>query len=358
MVKYPKALGFIGANTHPQLRQIVLEKLFGILREQNIKYEYNENTGILKALGATVKCSGLDNFDALRGAEYGYFWLDEVRDLKEEAFLMLCGRLRDSNGPLEGRCTTTPAGFNWVYEHFKGEKKTEHHELIQTTSYENPFLPDGYLEALRGSYDPRFYEQEVLGKFLNLTSGQVYRSFNRDSNVIDRLPFEPGTLPIKIGMDFNVNPMTAVLASEFNGQMYVFAEAYLEDSNTFDMARHISDSYGMWRCPISIIPDSTGKNRKTSSTQSDHQILRSRGFTVEFQTNPKKTDRYNCVNGLLHHKKLWVHSSCVKTIKDLQQVVYEGNPAHLTHISDALGYLCWKWKPLKTPAPPSGAIHL
>jgi PBSX family phage terminase large subunit len=357
LVRYPKALGFIGANDHKQLRQVVVQKVMDTFDQLHIRYEYNEHTGILKALGGKVRCSGLENFNSLRGSEFGWGWCDEIRDLKEEAWNMLAGRLRDKRGPLQMRGTSSPAGFSWVYDHFIGDLKSDQHELIQTTSYNNPFLPEGYIEALRATYDEKFFRQEIMGEFLNLTSGQVYRSFDKDKNCVDKLPFQPGSLPIWVGMDFNVNPMTAVLGSFYNDELYIFAEIYLEDANTYDMAAAINARFGHYGGTIHVVPDSTGKARKTSSTMSDHQILRADGFKVEFQTNPQKVDRYNCVNGLLYHKKLKIHTSCHKTIKDLQQVVYEDNPSHLTHISDALGYLCWKWRPLKRQPPPPKAIN-
>jgi hypothetical protein len=64
-------------------------------------------------------------------------------------------------------------------------------------------------------------------------------------------------------------------------------------------------------------------------------------------------DRYNTVNGLLEKARIKISNKCVKLIGDLEKVSFkEGttlpdtNDKMLTHISDALGYLCWWLYPI------------
>ena len=45
-------------------------------------------------------------------------------------------------------------------------------------------MPD-YYERLKSSYDARFYQQEVLGEYLQLHAGRVYYAFERATNVAD-----------------------------------------------------------------------------------------------------------------------------------------------------------------------------
>jgi len=147
-------------------------------------------------------------------------------------------------------------------------------------------------------------------------------------------------------MDFNVNPMTAMVAHVFDNKIHVFDEIYLTDSNTNQMADQIRQKYGS---QVTIIPDATGKALKTSSRgYSDHEILRGFGFTVTSGGNPFRMDRYNTVNNLFEKNRIIISDRCVKTIRDLEQVTYKDGTnlpdtkdATLTHISDALGYLCW-----------------
>jgi len=349
--KYPKALGFIGTNTYKQLRNTTMAAVFKELSEMKIPFSYNQNSGILEILGAKILCASLENYDSLRGIEIGYGWLDETAYARREAWEVLLGRLRDRNGPLQIRLTTTPKGFNWLYDYFEGELKTDEFETIKASSYNNPFLPDGYLDSLSTQYDPELVKQELGGEFVNVRAGRIYYGFSREINLRE-LPHNKD-YPIWVGMDFNISPMTATIGQAYKDNIYIIDEFYLKNSNTFDMALAIKKKYGTDH--VTIVPDSTGKKTTTNSNKSDHTILKEAGFQVKSATNPFRIDRYNCVNGLLSKGKITIDPKCKYLIKDLEQLGYkegtdkpDDSDKSLSHISDALGYLAWRIFPLKT----------
>lgn len=345
-IENPETLGFIGANTYAQLRDTILNPLMAELETMGLPHNYNANTGILTIGDAKIKCASLENFNVLRGIEIGYGWLDEIRDLNEEAFLMMLGRLRcGKSHKLEMRATTTPAGYNWIYDLFAGTRKTADFRMIHATSKANIFLPDGYLDTLTANYDDRFKEQELEGSFVNLSSGKIYHAFSREAHVKE-LPDAYYTHDyLSIGMDFNVNPLCAVIAVVTDTRIYVIDEMYLNNSNTFAGAEHIKLAYPRRR--ITVIPDATGKNRKTSALNSDHAILQQAGFRVRApRINPRREDRFNTVNKLLEEGCLIIDPRCKMLIKDLEQEVADKNPKDIGHINDALGYLCYDFKPL------------
>lgn len=346
----PNSIGLIAANTYKQLNNATLTTLFLTLDEFGIPFEYNQNKGILDVCGRKIYCYSLDNYEPIRGIQIGWFWLDECAYAKEEAFKVILGRLRHPGAKqLEGRLTSTPAGFNWLYEWFVGDRKTEEYKVIEGTSYDNIFLPPDYLETLKLSYDAKAFEQEVLGRWVNINTGSIYYAFSRENNVTD-IKYDPA-LPIKIGCDFNINPITAVVAQVYNETIHVFDEIYITGSNTHELADEIIKRYGTGH---TIVPDDTGKRKQTSSSGwSDHAILRSKGLNVASARNPFRIDRYNTMNNLLEKKRLLVDASCKKTIKDLEQVTYkEGSSlpdtsnSELTHVSDGLGYLAWSCFPI------------
>jgi PBSX family phage terminase large subunit len=337
--------GLITANTYRQLQNATLNTLFNICDEHNIDYDYNQHKGILNLCGAKWFTYSLDSYDNMRGIEVGKFWGDEMRDASYQAFLVMLGRLRFGTN-LKGRLTTSPSGFDYLHEHFVGDKKTTEFRLIHATSMSNKFLPKGYIDTLEKSYDNKMFAQEVLGEFINTTSGRIYHAFNRDNNLSFDAVLNP-KYPIYVGMDFNVNPMTAVLCQSYSDCVYVFDEIYLNDSNTPSMCSTLKSRYGN---NITVVPDSTGSKRSTSAPigKSDIQILIDAGFQVKTSGNPMRIDRYNTVNNLLEKNRIKINPKCVKMIRDLEQVSYkEGtnlpatNDSTLTHISDALGYFCW-----------------
>lgn len=348
----PKARGFIGANTYNQLRNATLTTFFQTLEQFDIPYKYNMQRNLITAAGREIYAYSLENFETIRGIEIGWFWIDESRDTKEAAFKMLLGRLRDKHAKkLEGRVTTSPFGFNWLHDHFAGEKKTNDFGLVQGSSYDNIFLPPDYLATLQGSYDEKMFQQEVLGHFISIAIGQVYYNFKRATHV--RACVYNPNYPLLVGMDFNINPMTAVIFQAYDNQIFVLDEAWLMSSDTQEMGMHLVDKHGQ---RLRIIPDSTGNAKKTSQVKgrTDHQILRDLGLEVIYNHNPPRFDRYVCVNNLLEKQRLWIDPKCQHLITDMEKIVFKkgttepdtGTDKTLTHISDALGYGAWFCYPL------------
>ena len=59
--------------------------------------------------------------------------------------------------------------------------------------------PD-YYERLESSYDPRFYQQEVLGEYVNSRADRVYHCFNPAVHVVGQT-YDP-TQPADVGVGF------------------------------------------------------------------------------------------------------------------------------------------------------------
>jgi phage terminase large subunit len=162
-----------------------------------------------------------------------------------------------------------------------------------------------------------------------------------------------------IGMDFNVMPMTAGIGYYVNNRFYIWDEAFLENSDTYKMSDYLKKNGYIG----TIYPDSTGSGRKTSG-KSDHLILREAGHTVHPTRNPFVTDRVNNINRLLSDNRIIIHPRCKKIINDLEKVTWKNDELDqktdkmLTHISDALGYLCWAIDPLTAPRQKSMTIQL
>lgn len=352
----PDTLGFIGANTYSQLRDTVLNPLFAELETLGLPYNFNAQTGELELAGARIKCAALENFNMLRGIEIGWCYLDEIRDLRQEAFDMMLGRLRcKQSNALQMRCTTTPNGFDWIYDRFAGERQTPEFHMIHATSKDNPYLPEGYLETLRGNYDSKFAAQELEGQFVSLTSGRIYHAFNREIH-LKETKMDPSNPTIWVGMDFNVDPMCAVIAVVDTKKIHIIDEIHKSNSNTFEVAAMIRARYPDHI--ITVIPDATGKARKTCAVSSDHAILQSEGFHVKVgRSNPLREDRFNTVNKLFSEGRLYVDPSCKMLIKNLEQEVHGKNPADIGHINDALGYLCYYYQPLRPKRSKSKVIN-
>ncbi|HUT37391.1 MAG TPA: phage terminase large subunit, partial [Planctomycetota bacterium] len=216
----PRCLGLIGANSYRQLQDATLRTFQQFLATYRVPHTFNATDLRFRlANGAEVLCRSMESYDSLRGIELGWFYLDELRDTRLEAWRVVQGRLRSQNvDAREGRVTSSPNGFNWIYDEFirrpadPGNPEARRlYEAIFARTSDNKHLPSDYVAALVAGYDPLLAAQELDGRFINTTAGRIYHTFDRDTHVSAAAGLVPGE-PILWALDFNVTPMTAVIA--------------------------------------------------------------------------------------------------------------------------------------------------
>jgi hypothetical protein len=357
--------GLIGAPTYPMLRDATLASLLEILNENRIPYEHNkaENVLVLRETKSRVLFRSVDEFERLRGTNLAWFGVDELTYSQEEAWVRLEGRLRDPKATrLCGFAVWTPKGFDWVYRRFIAEP-VEGYGVVQAKPFENRFLleqiPNFYTQ-LQHSYDERFYQQEVLGSYVNLHAGLVYPAFDRREHVRGDLTLNP-RLPLRWALDFNYDPMCSVVAQIEGKTVKVVDEIFLRQSGTAAACEEFCKRYGDHSSGIYVYGDASGNKHHSSSPSTDFSIIqeffRNHRSSVTLQgngSNPSVRDRINLVNMKLRSaaKDVQMHVSpkCKELIKDLEQVSYKSGTDEIdkvrdpmrTHLSDALGYLLWK----------------
>ena len=356
--------GLLGAPTYPMLRDATLSSLFEILSANQIPYEHNkaENVIVLKETRSRILARSLDDFEKLRGTNLAWFGIDELTYTAEEAWLRLEGRLRDPRATrLCGFAVWTPKGFDWVYKRFIREP-VEGYEAILAAAFENRFLLDripDYYERLKNSYDERFFQQEVLGEYLNVHSGLVYQSFDRRVSVTE-MQADP-TLPLMWALDFNVDPMSSLIVQVVDGCVRVLDEIVLERATTLEACEEFYNRHPLWEAGLTIYGDASGERMQTGGT-SDYNVLRRflpghgyRQVRYEKQAkNPSVLERVRAVNSMLKsaagETNLFVSPKCRELIRDFEEVTFKPDSAVIdkdrdsrrTHLSDALGYLIWQ----------------
>jgi hypothetical protein len=162
-----------------------------------------------------------------------------------------------------------------------------------------------------------------------------------------------------IGMDFNVSPMTAVIAQRAGDQYQFFDEILLMNSNTPEMMQEINRRY-KGRHGV-VHPDPSGVARKTSAPvgQTDFVIIEQAGWPVYRATLYPLVDRINTVNARLcdaqGRRRVLISPNCKHLIKALDGFMYKEKSkipdkrSGLDHITDALGYLLVAACPLVRP---------
>lgn len=356
--------GLIGAPTFPMLRDATLAALIEILEGNRIPHEWNraENYMVLRETRSKILFRAVEEFERLRGSNLAWFGLDELTYTSEEAWLRLEGRLRDPRAErLCGFAVWTPKGYDWVYERFVANR-VEGYEVVTAAPFENRFLlgriPD-YYERLRSSYDPRFYQQEALGEYLSMSAGRVYYAFDRAGNV-ESAGVNPGR-PLLWALDFNVDPMSSVIAQMVGNRVMVLDEIVLNRASTYDACEEFRGRFGRHPAGLVVYADATGARLQTSGT-TDVAILREclgdgAYGAVDFRipkSNPAVKDRVTLMNSKLEtaagERAMRIDPRCRELIKDLEQVLYKENSLVIekdrdpkrSHLSDALGYLVWQ----------------
>jgi Terminase large subunit, T4likevirus-type, N-terminal len=360
----PGRTGLIGAPTYPMLRDATQQALFEILGSAGIPYEFSkaENVLVLKDSRSRILFRSLDEYERLRGTNLAWFGMDEMTYTREAAWLRLEGRLRDPKASrLCGFAVWTPKGFDWVYRRFISEPKPGY-DVIQAKPFENRFLLDqtpDYYERLKTSYDEKLYQQEALGQYLHMSAGLVYHTFNRHDHVADLQADR--RLPLLWALDFNVDPMSSVVAQIDRGGVRVLDEIVLRHASTDEACARFHEAFGGHPAGIVVYGDASGNSVRTSGN-SDYQIMREffrshGGASVEFRVpsaNPHVRDRVNLMNAKLRPAagpiQLLVDKRCKELIRDFEQVAYREDSNQIdkerdrsrTHLSDALGYLVWQ----------------
>jgi hypothetical protein len=248
---------------------------------------------------------------------------------------------------------TTPEGFRFTHQRWV-KSKSQLYSMVQASSRTNPYLPDDYIDSLYETYPEELRNAYIEGQFVNLTSGTLYKAYNRETHDSKEviLPREP----LFIGCDFNVTKQAATIYVKRNENQHWHAVQELVDMyDTPDMIRILKDRFYDHR--IVIYPDASGGSRKSvNANSSDLALLRQAGFEVRAKpTNPPVRDRINAMNAALWKGSIFINQRACPTVADcLEQQAYDknGEPDKKSgndHQNDATTYPIAYEMPIKKP---------
>jgi len=361
------------APTYPQIRDIFYptmeEVAFTMGLRTKVKiadHEVEVYQG--RKYRGTVICRSMEKPETIVGFKIGHALVDELDVMPllkaEMAWRKIIARMRYLvPGLLNGiDVTTTPEGFKFVYQQFVKAVREKPslaalYGLIQASTYDNELnLPGDYISSLFESYPPQLIAAYLRGQFVNLTSGAVYPDFERRLNHTDE-SIKEGE-PLNVGMDFNVQNMTACINVIRDGLPRTLAErAKVRD--TPEMARILKEEFKGHQ--ITVFPDASGGNTTSkNASESDLTILRQAGFRIEANpSNPAVKDRVNAYNGMIlsaQGGRRWKINTdlCPVTTEALEQQIWglDGQPDKKSghdHPNDANGYFLVRRWPIVKP---------
>ena len=295
--------------------------------------------------GSVIALRGADrSYDSLRGVGLDYLVMDEFADIASEAWYeVLRATLSDRKGG--AMFTGTPRGYgNWAYDLYCKGGVDKDWESFQFTTLDGGQVDDKEIESAKSDLDERTFRQEYLATF-ETYAGSIYYNFEREENV---KTVKDNNTTLHIGMDFNIDPMSAAVFQIENNVINFIDEIIIYSSNTEELVKEIQSRYTERQ--IIVYPDPACRQRKTSAGgRTDLTILQNAGLTVRVKNaHPQIRDRINAVNSRLKNtneqRMMFIDPKCKNIIRGLERHLYKEGTTQpdkdsgFDHMNDAIGY--------------------
>jgi hypothetical protein len=339
--------GLIAAVSYPALRDIIIPKLQEVMYLTGLAnwekdYKKSEKELTLKN-GAIIRLRSLDRPDnIIRGPEYTWAFIDEGRNVSLSDWKLITGRLRQPGYKRMACVASTPNGFDWMYDVFHPDGSVHQAEYADGTPNEahwynapmreNKFLDDDYLDMMEASYSGRWYEQEVLGRFVGLVEGGVFPEWDPDRFCIP-LEYQPN-LPLYSMWDFGIgDPGTCVFAqvewrtTELSpGRAVKLPYFYILNSAEHKdwTARHWAEHYHLTRQEVAggdirtrgDYGDPAGLQRNPSTGTSVITDLNTAGVPVSGVAKRPQDYAIRILSNMMAAERVFVNSEGAKRVSD------------------------------------------
>jgi len=217
------------------------------------------------------------------------------------------------------------------------------------------------------------WEKELEINFESVMGTRCFENFNIVANTDPDIAYNP-QLPLRLGCDFNVQPMAWVIGQiQANEELHLFDEIYCKEGSTEKSVEIFLDRYGDHYCEVFVYGDASGGNRSANSIQSNYKIIKDRfrgmPFSVRMRVpskNPSNVNHVNALNQRLRDKfgnpRIKIHpTDCMELIRDMTQVVWEPEGKHIkkvrskpdnpyfwrTHMADAVMAIVYRHWPVR-----------
>lgn len=376
----PHGFSLIGRLNMPALESSTMKTFLELVPE-----EYGEWADTKKLFtfrnGHVVTFKHLDMTDPkiaghIKSMNLSAAYVDEATEVSEEIYLLLLSRLRRKTAPRHVvRLASNPAGHDWVWRHFfdpERKKAWQEHNLgITASSFDNPFLPEEYIENLVNTYPPDWADRFIHGHFSDF-SDLVYKEFTEETHVWDAArghsifggnPNPPDSWPRIIGIDIgsDIDPWAVCLiAVAPNGMLFQYEEVYGNSLLIRTIAGEMHEKLG--GCPVDGMAYDYA-NRQAALELAEYDIC---GVPAIKEVRPGlfKCAQYFHIDPRLEHPfsgkvkgspRFFVSSACHNTRRELSGYKWAkdrsgnatGEPSHEnSHSPDAIRYALHTFRPL------------
>jgi len=344
------------APTRQQGKGIVWDQLKDRLAQLRWIDQTNESELSIRLInGSEIAIKSADAYDRMRGYSVDFVVFDEFADQSPDVWTAVRPTLADREGHALFIGTPKGAG-NWAKEIWDRARDTAGWARWQYTTIEGGRVSPEEIAAAAAEMDERTFRQEFEATFEQF-AGRIFYAFT-DDNIRPWGNTLLGHQPLLVGMDFNIDPMSAVIAVRTSAEdLHIIDEIRMFSSNTQEMVAELRSRYPM--NPITVYPDPASRARKTSAGGiTDFAILQNAGFQVLApRAHDAVRDGINAVNARLctatGQRHVWVDPAARHTIECLERHAYrEGTTqpdkdSGYDHMSDACRYMIHYLWPLR-----------
>lgn len=347
----------IGGTSQTLLRLTLLSDLFKVLNNAHIKYHHNKQEHVI-TIGTVhfvyINCSNPDDIFAYN---FTAFIFDELDELPQQTAVDAFKAVQERSRVLcpDGRKSifiglTTAQGLRGCYQIVQMLKeKRNKYVLVRGLTKNNTTLDPDYVKRLYDLYSKEEQEAFLEGKFVNLTTGRVYKDFDERTCVYDPSKILYNNEPVTVGQDLNSGFSKACAIFERDGIYYVCRDF------SFNI---VGDAPGELRnaFPASQIdwwPDASSKEIMAGYQR---EIADAGIILHQPPVNPSINERILVVNKLFKTGKMLVSKDCKELIMALKTRQFDMNgkpekgkgPKDPDHICDALEYGVWNKSNIKS----------
>lgn len=309
--------------------------------------------------GSSITLLGLDKPERIEGTFWSGGIIDEIADIKENAWNENISPALDTVHPrypdYRAWCWLigVPDGLNHYYEMAEYAKNSGDKDWAVYTWKSSDILPKDVIDSARRRMSSKQFKQEYEASF-ETASGRVYEDYSSDNHTDRELKETDKILWMH---DFNYTPMSSAIGVKDGEKLYLVDEIVLESAISRQSALEFVEKFKNHKNKnVIIYGDPAGRAGEKHGHNSDYvemeEVLREYGWNVERNVKnsaPSIKDRQNAVRSMIKNAagdvRLFVNpKNCVYCNKGLTNVQIKPGSTFLEvdsdyqHITTAIGY--------------------
>lgn len=238
----PHSIGWACAPTIPKLHRYVIPAFQQLIPDEWVESWNSEFKDLRLKNGALIHFQTLEDPDQGRGQGLDWLWIDEVSELTQQHWDVIRPSLA---GNTVAFFTTTPRGYDWVYEHLykPAELGDKGYWACHAKSVDsaNPRISQEFLARERQQMSDAMYRQEYEADFVTFTGAvygdlllpQVIRDDIELKRFLPEWPNIDATRQTLIGIDTGADHPFGAVRLVLTEQGIVAIGEYLERDKSF-----------------------------------------------------------------------------------------------------------------------------